>query len=246
MSVPTIREVRAYVVRGGGGDYHDQQGTHWIDDHIATPMSKYPAYRQSRRTFGINVLGTLVVEVEASDGTVGFAVTTGGEPAAWIVEKHLARFIEGAKITDIELMWDQMYRSTLYYGRKGLVVNTISGVDLALWDLLAKWRKEPVYHLLGGAVRDELQFYATGARPISPRRWASSAARWPCTMVRRGRGGASQEPRHPQRHAEQGRQGLLAHAGLLDGAGCGICHALLHHRLERDGPEVDRGSPAAG
>ncbi|WP_029002388.1 L-rhamnonate dehydratase [Azorhizobium doebereinerae] len=165
MSVPTIREVRAYVVRGGGGDYHDQQGAHWIDDHIATPMSKYPAYRQSRRTFGINVLGTLVVEVEASDGTVGFAVTTGGEPAAWIVEKHLARFIEGAKVTDIELMWDQMYRSTLYYGRKGLVVNTISGVDLALWDLLAKWRKEPVYHLLGGAVRDELQFYATGARP---------------------------------------------------------------------------------
>ncbi len=165
MTVPTIREVRAFVVRGGGGDYHDQTGTHWIDDHIATPMSKYPAYRQSRRTFGINVLGTLVVEVEASDGTVGFAVTTGGEPAAWIVENHLARFIEGAKITDIELMWDQMYRSTLFYGRKGLVVNTISGVDLALWDLLAKWRKEPVFHLLGGAVRDELQFYATGARP---------------------------------------------------------------------------------
>lgn len=165
MTVPTIRHVRAFVVRGGGGDYHDQQGTHWIDDHIATPMSKYPAYRESRRTFGINVLGTLVVEVEASDGTIGFAVTTGGEPAAWIVENHLARFIEGAKVTDIELMWDQMYRSTLYYGRKGLVVNTISGVDLALWDLLAKWRKEPVFHLLGGAVRDELQFYATGARP---------------------------------------------------------------------------------
>ncbi|WP_341991222.1 L-rhamnonate dehydratase [Azorhizobium sp. AG788] len=165
MTVPTIREVRAFVVRGGGGDYHDQTGTHWIDDHIATPMSRYPAYRESRRTFGINVLGTLVVEVEASDGTVGFAVTTGGEPAAWIVENHLARFIEGAKVTDIELMWDQMYRSTLFYGRKGLVVNTISGVDLALWDLLAKWRKEPVFHLLGGAVRDELQFYATGARP---------------------------------------------------------------------------------
>ncbi len=165
MTVPTIREVRAFVVRGGGGDYHDQTGKHWIDDHIATPMSKYPAYRESRRTFGINVLGTLVVEVEASDGTVGFAVTTGGEPAAWIVENHLARFIEGAKVTDIELMWDQMYRSTLFYGRKGLVVNTISGVDLALWDLLAKWRKEPVFHLLGGAVRDELQFYATGARP---------------------------------------------------------------------------------
>jgi L-rhamnonate dehydratase len=128
-------------------------------------MAKYPAYRQSRRSFGLNVLGTLVVEVEADDGTVGFAVTTGGEPGCWIVENHLSRFVEGARITDIELIWDQMYLSTLHYGRKGLVVNAISGVDLALWDLLAKWRGEPVYQLLGGPVRDELVFYATGARP---------------------------------------------------------------------------------
>ena len=161
----TIKHVRAFVLRGGGADYHDQGDGHWIDDHISTPMSKYPEYRQSRRSFGINVLGTLVVEIEASDGTVGFAVTTGGEPAAYIVEKHLARFIEGARVTDIEKIWDQMYQSTLYYGRKGLVINTISGVDLALWDLLGKLRQEPVHQLLGGAVRDELQFYATGARP---------------------------------------------------------------------------------
>jgi L-rhamnonate dehydratase len=161
----TIKQVRAFVVRGGGADYHDQGGGHWIDDHIATPMSRYPQYRQSRQSFGINVLGTLVVEIEASDGTVGFAVTTGGEPAAYIVEKHLARFLEGAPVTDIEKIWDQMYFSTQYYGRKGLVVNALSGVDLALWDLNGKLRNEPVYHMLGGAVRDELQFYATGARP---------------------------------------------------------------------------------
>ncbi|MBM0104755.1 L-rhamnonate dehydratase [Steroidobacter sp. S1-65] len=161
----TIKQVRAFVVRGGGADYHDQGGGHWIDDHIATPMSRYPQYRQSRQSFGINVLGTLVVEIEASDGTVGFAVTTGGEPAAYIVEKHLARFLEGAPVTEIEKIWDQMYFSTQYYGRKGLVVNALSGVDLALWDLNGKLRNEPVYHMLGGAVRDELQFYATGARP---------------------------------------------------------------------------------
>jgi L-rhamnonate dehydratase len=165
MTFPVIRQVRASVVRGGGADYHDQQGAHWIDDHIATPMSRYPEYRQSRRSFGINVLGTLVVEIEASDGTVGFAVTTGGEPAAYIVEKHLARFLEGRDPRQIEKIWDQMYFSTQYYGRKGLVVNAISGVDLALWDLLGKLRGEPVYQLLGGAVRDELVFYATGARP---------------------------------------------------------------------------------
>jgi L-rhamnonate dehydratase len=128
-------------------------------------MSKYPAFRQSRRSFGLDVLGTLVVEAEASDGTVGFAVTTGGEPGAWIVEKHLARFVEGRRVTELELIWDQMYRATLFYGRKGLVVNALSGVDLALWDLLGQVRGEPVYHLLGGAVRDELEFYATGSRP---------------------------------------------------------------------------------
>jgi L-rhamnonate dehydratase len=35
-----IKAVRAYVARGGGGDYHDQGAGHWIDDHIATPMSR--------------------------------------------------------------------------------------------------------------------------------------------------------------------------------------------------------------
>ncbi|HVZ98988.1 MAG TPA: L-rhamnonate dehydratase [Caulobacterales bacterium] len=165
MKFPVIRQVRAHVVRGGGADYHDQSDGHWIDDHIATPMARYPEYRQSRRSFGINVLGTLVVEIEAADGTVGFAVTTGGEPGAYIVEKHLARFLEGRDPGDVETIWDQMYFSTQFYGRKGLVVNAISGVDLALWDLLGRLRREPVHHMLGGAVRDELEFYATGARP---------------------------------------------------------------------------------
>jgi L-rhamnonate dehydratase len=162
--------VRAFTVRGGGADYHDQAGGHWIDDHIATPMARYPEYRQSRQSFGINVLGTLVVEIEAENGVVGFAVTTGGEPAAYIVEKHLARFLEGRDPAEVEKIWDQMYFSTQYYGRKGLVVNALSGVDLALWDLLGKLRDEPVHQMLGGAVRDELIFYATGARPDAAKR----------------------------------------------------------------------------
>jgi len=165
MATHKIRQVRAYVYRGGGGDYHDQGSGHWIDNHVATPMAKYPEYRQSRQSFGLNVLGTLVVEVEADNGQVGFAISTGGEPAAWIVETHLARFVEGAQVDDLERIWDQMYLSTLFYGRKGLVLNAISCVDLALWDLLGKLRQEPVYNLLGGPVRDELTFYATGARP---------------------------------------------------------------------------------
>ena len=165
MQKTKIQSIRASYVQGGGADYHDQARGHWIDDHIATPMAKYPEYRASRQSFGLNVLGTLVVVIEAENGVAGFAVSTGGEPAAWIVERHLARFLIGANAEDIEQIWDQMYLSTVFYGRKGLVLNAISCVDLALWDLLGKLRQEPVYHVLGGAVREELVFYATGARP---------------------------------------------------------------------------------
>src|SRR3546814_2359860 len=63
--LPKIRHVRAFTVRGGGADYHDQPGGHWIEDHIATPMARSEEYRASRQSFGINVLGTLVVEIEA-------------------------------------------------------------------------------------------------------------------------------------------------------------------------------------
>ncbi|GAA0906136.1 hypothetical protein GCM10009558_095220 [Virgisporangium aurantiacum] len=185
--MPRIRQVRAYVVRGGGADYHDQGAGHWIDDHIATPMARYPQYRGSRQAFGINVLGTLVVQVEADDGTVGFGVTTGGEPSAWIVERHLARFVEGQPVTDIERMWDQMFLASVHYGRKGLVLNAISGVDLALWDLLGRVREEPVYQLLGGAVRgknaadrladrwDEFVVPGFGARCVADRPWVTGA-----------------------------------------------------------------------
>src|SRR3546814_16304467 len=94
-----------------------------------------------------------------------FAVTTGGEPACFIVENHLARFLIGRSPTEYEKIWDQMYFATQYYGRKGLVVNAISGVDLALWDLLGKLRGDPVYHILGCPVRPELTFSPPAPRP---------------------------------------------------------------------------------
>jgi L-rhamnonate dehydratase len=160
-----IRAVRAYVVGGAGADYHAQSPDHWIDGPIATPMSAYPEYRAKRSSFGLNVLGSVVVEVEAEDGTVGVGVSTGGVPACFLVERHLARFVEGKRVDQIELIWDQMWRASLFYGRKGLALFAVSAVDLALWDLLARIRAEPVYALLGGAVRDELPLYATGPRP---------------------------------------------------------------------------------
>jgi L-rhamnonate dehydratase len=160
-----VAAVRAFVVSGGGADYHDQAGGHWIDGQIATPMSRYVDYRATRSSFGLNVLGTVVVEVETDSGEVGVGVSTGGIPACFIVERHLARFLEGADPRHIELIWDQLWRATMFYGRKGLVLNAISAVDLALWDLLGRLRDEPVYAMIGSAVHDEIEFYATGPRP---------------------------------------------------------------------------------
>ncbi len=160
-----IVDIRAYVVGGGGGDYHDQGEEHWIVNQIATPMSIYPEYKKTRTSFGINALKTIVVEVESDNGEVGVGISTGGYPAAWIVMNHLDRFIVEQPVEAVEKMWDQMYRATMYYGRKGVVMNAISAVDLALWDLLGKIRQEPVYAMIGGKVRDEISCYATGPRP---------------------------------------------------------------------------------
>ncbi len=94
---------------------------------------------------------SVVLQVEAEDGTCGVGITIGGEPGCFIVEKHLSRFVEGQDPRDVEIMWEQMFRATLNYGRKGLPLQAISAVDLALWDLLGKLRNEPViseWHLL--------------------------------------------------------------------------------------------------
>ncbi len=163
-----IKDVRALVQEGldQGADYHAKPDGHWINSTvIATPMSKYPKFRETRRSFGIDVLGTVLVEVEAADGTVGFAMTTGGVPAAYLIEKHFRRFLVGEDARNTERMFDQMYHASLFYGRKGLTINAISAVDCAVWDLLGKLRQEPVWSLIGGKMRERQPMYATGPRP---------------------------------------------------------------------------------
>jgi L-rhamnonate dehydratase len=153
-------------VGGGGRGGCAQASGHWIvDTPIANPMSVYQEYKTSRRAWGINALGTVVVEVETASGHVGVGVTIGGEPAAYIVEHHLSRFVEGQDPHNVELIWDQMFRGSVNYGRKGLVIQAISAVDLALWDVIGKIANKPVYQLLGGKTKDRLPVYATTARP---------------------------------------------------------------------------------
>jgi L-rhamnonate dehydratase len=151
-----------------GGDYHNVKGGHWlVDTKIATPASRWEQFRSSRTSWGINVLGSFFVEIEASDGTVGFATGFGGPPACWLVHQHFERFLMGSDPRSTTLLYEQMYRASMFYGRKGLPVAVISVIDLALWDLLGKLRGEPVYQLIGGAARDRLPFYCTGPEPAA-------------------------------------------------------------------------------
>jgi L-rhamnonate dehydratase len=163
-----IADVRAYLVdaRGVGGDYHDRDEGHWlVDTLIANPMSGYTEYKASRTSWGIAVLGSIVVEIETKGGKVGVATGLGGPPACFLIEKHFRRFLIGADPRDVNRIWDQIYRASMPYGRKGVTVAALSVVDLALWDLLGLLRDEPVYALIGGATRDAISLYCTGPRP---------------------------------------------------------------------------------
>ncbi|KAK3723220.1 hypothetical protein LTR37_001943 [Vermiconidia calcicola] len=181
-SFPTIKEVRTLLTQGvgSGGDYHNVKGGHWlIDSKISTPMSGYEQYRASRTSWGINVLGSFCVELEATDGTKGFATGFGGPPACWLVAQHFRRFLIGADPRDTNHLFEQMYRASMFYGRKGLPVAVISVIDLAMWDLLGKIRNEPVYKMIGGATRERLDFYCTGPAPEAAKAMGFSGAKVP-------------------------------------------------------------------
>ncbi|MCO5222950.1 MAG: L-rhamnonate dehydratase [Thermomicrobiales bacterium] len=161
-----IAEVRAYIPVEGIGGYFEHTEGHWLlDTIIANPMSGYPDYYERRSSWGAKALGTVLVEIETDGGLIGQGVSQGGVPSARIVVDHLSRFLLGSDPRDVERIWDQMFRSTLPYGRKGLALCAISAVDIALWDLCGKLRGEPVYKLLGGETKQEIPCYLTGPQP---------------------------------------------------------------------------------
>jgi L-rhamnonate dehydratase len=164
---PRITAIRTFCLEGsGGGDYFRQDGGHWlIDSLIANPMSVYAEYKRTRTSWGIGVMGSIVVEVEAEGGLAGRGTGFGGPPACWLINHHFSRFLLGSDPRDVNRIWDQMFRASMPYGRKGLALATISVVDLALWDLLGRLREEPVYKLIGGRTKDAVALYCTGPRP---------------------------------------------------------------------------------
>jgi L-rhamnonate dehydratase len=123
-------------------------------------MSIYPRYKPRRELFMADDLGPEAVEISTDKGIKGLGY--GGPGAGFVIEKHLTKLLMGEDPFDIERLWDIMWRSTLYYGRKGLVIHAISAVDLALWDIAGIALGVPVYKLLGGETKSRIPAYCTG------------------------------------------------------------------------------------
>ena len=111
---------------------------------------------------GFRFLGWLVVEIECDDGTVGLgnaALAPHATKAA--IDTYLRPLLIGTDPMDSEYIWASMYRRTLPFGRKGIGMVAISAVDLAIWDAKGKILNQPVFKLLGGRTKPQIEVYAS-------------------------------------------------------------------------------------
>jgi L-alanine-DL-glutamate epimerase-like enolase superfamily enzyme len=90
----------------------------------------------------------------------------------------LGRLVVGADPFDIERLWDRLYTGTIYYGRRGVVLQAISGIDLACYDIMGKATGKPVHALLGVARRDKVTAYASTLFRDSPSAMRDAARKY--------------------------------------------------------------------
>lgn len=174
-----ITNIRLYTLRAGEtGERGAAQGEsqYWgggwaVKSLISNPMSIYPKYEKTRASWMGPGQDPYVIELETDEGVSGFAANYGGGPfACAVIDQHFRRFLVGQDPFNIELIWDQMNRSTLPYGLGGIVGMAMSGVDLALWDLVGKALHQPVYRIAGGQTKDEIPCYVT-THPDCAQHW---------------------------------------------------------------------------
>ncbi|MBS1786808.1 MAG: mandelate racemase/muconate lactonizing enzyme family protein [Acidobacteria bacterium] len=104
------------------------------------------------------------VRVETAEGIVGWGEGTnfpGVRPIATAVST-LSSVVVGQSAWNIEALWQRMYRFMYYNGMGGIVLAAISGIDMALYDIVGKKLGVPVYKILGGQVHEKLRTYANG------------------------------------------------------------------------------------
>jgi len=127
---------------------------------------------------------TLVVRVSTDAGISGVGEVDSAPlvaqaiidaPVSHTIQRGLREVLIGENPLEIERLWEKMYEATLFFGRRGPVIHTMSGVDIALWDIAGKAFDKPVHELLGGAYRREIRAYASSLFGETPEATADKA-----------------------------------------------------------------------
>ena len=125
-----------------------------------------------------NSRSATLVRVETDEGVGGIGSCSGnGELLEFIIARVLKPLIVGMDPTEIDAVWEKAYVRGGHkeFGTRGIGVVALSGIDIALWDILGKVRGVPVYQLLGGKCRDRVPVYATALYPEEPSKVAARA-----------------------------------------------------------------------
>jgi L-rhamnonate dehydratase len=149
-----IKDIRTRVVRWRGK-------TVPLPPHFCTnPMDLLELPEASMQTFTFH--GWLVVEIFTDDGLVGIGnAALAPQVTKQAIDLYLKPLLIGRDPWDTEFLWQNMFRKTMAFGRKGIGMVAISAIDIALWDILGKSAKQPVYRLLGGRTKPRVPVYAS-------------------------------------------------------------------------------------
>jgi len=131
----------------------------------------------------------------------------------------LGRLMIGRDPFEIETFWNDLYTGTIYYGRRGVVLQAISGIDLACFDIMGKALHKPVHALLGTARRDRVTAYASTLFRETPQAMIEAAKTYVdrgFKAVKFGWGGFGKDRANDVARVEAARKGLGDRTLLLD------------------------------
>jgi L-alanine-DL-glutamate epimerase-like enolase superfamily enzyme len=149
-----ITDIRTRVVEWHGPTVPPQP-------HFCTNPMDLLAF-ESDAMAGFRFHGWLIVEVMTDAGHVGIGnAALAPRLTKQTIDLYLKPLLVGANPFDVEFLWQHMYRKTMAFGRKGVGMTAISAVDIAIWDILGKAAKQPVFRLLGGRTKRTIPVYAS-------------------------------------------------------------------------------------